>query len=286
MYVSYWNLRERPFQNVANTQFAYLSPQHREGLARLLYIVEERKLGGVLIGPYGAGKTMILEMLAGIVKTRPNLTYIQIDAPPSNALALARQLLACLQYTQPVNDIAQALNAIQGYLSYAGTAVPHLVVVVDEAQMLQDSDAFEFLHLLCNMRVRNKDGGVGENGITLILAGHQDLVSRLAARASLAQRLQFFWKLDPLNQQQTMEYVQHRMRSAGGDIWAFEEEALKAIVTYTQGLPRLINNLCDVALLLGCAMNGSRITADIVRQAARDVQIPTLTEANTISEAS
>lgn len=273
MYVAYWNLRERPFQNIANTRFAYLSEQQREGLARLIYVVEERKLGGVLAGPYGVGKTMILELLAEKIRERTNATLIQLDAPPSNTMALARQILLKLGSTAPVYDTAQALNAIQEHLADSNPP-PHLVIIVDEAQLLRDQETFEFLHLLCNMRVRHRDGRLGDNGITLILAGHQNLNQQLAADTSLSQRLQFFWQLDPLDERQTMEYIQHRMRSAGGDVWTFDEAALADVYVYTQGLPRLINNLCDVALLIGCASGADHVSPEIVRQAAREIQAP------------
>ncbi len=273
MYVAYWNLRERPFQNIADTRFVYLSEQQREGLARLIYVVEERKLGGVLAGPYGVGKTMILEMLAEKIRERTHITLIQMDAPPSNTMALARQILLKLGSTTPVYDTTQALNGIQEHL--VGTnPPPHLVIVIDEAQLLRDQETFEFLHLLCNMRVRRRDGGLGDNGITLILSGHQNLTQQLAADTSLSQRLQFFWQLEPLDERQTMEYIQHRMRSAGGDVWTFEEAALTDIFNCTRGLPRLINNLCDVALLIGCASGADRITPDIVRQAAHETRTP------------
>lgn len=273
MYIQYWNLRERPFQNVADTRFAFLSDQHREGLARLLYIVEERKLGGVLAGPYGVGKSMILELLAEKVRTQPQTLFVQMDAPPSNTVALARQILLRLGQPGPVTDLAQALGAIQEQL-VESHFVPHLVLALDEAQMLREPDAYEFLHLLCNMRVRRRTGNLGENGVTVILSGHQDLINHLSVETSLLQRLQFFWQLEPLSERQTVEYVQHRMRSAGGDIWTFDETALQAIYQTTQGLPRLINNLCDVALLLGCAGGLPRIAGELVQQAAREMQNP------------
>ncbi len=273
MYVAYWNLRERPFQNIADIRFAYLSEQQREGLARLIYVVEERKLGGVLAGPYGVGKTMILEMLAEKIRERTHTTLIQMDAPPSNTMALARQILLKLGSTTPVCDTTQALNGIQEHLVDT-TPPPHLVIVIDEAQLLRDQETFEFLHLLCNMRVRRRDGGLGDSGITLILSGHQNLTQQLAADTSLSQRLQFFWQLEPLDERQTMEYIQHRMRSAGGDVWTFEEASLTDVFNCTRGLPRLINNLCDVALLIGCASGADRITPDIVRQAAHETRAP------------
>ncbi len=276
MYFKYWGLRERPFQNIADVRFAYLSEQHREGLARLLYLVEEQKLGGTLVGPYGVGKSMIIELLAENVRGKIGERYLQFDAPLTGALSLAKQIVAHLGHTETVYDISGALEALQNHFTETNGGVAHLVLVIDEAQMLRASSDYEFLHLLCNMRMRRRDGSLGAPAITLLLVGHQDLVQHLAAEQSLAQRLQLFWRLEPLNARQCIEYVQHRVRASGGDIWIFDEGALAAVHEATQGVPRLINNICDTALLIGCAMHAPRITADIMRQAIAETQSPLL----------
>jgi len=276
MYIQYWGLREQPFQNIADTRFAYLSDQHKEGLARLLYLVEEQKLGGTLVGPYGVGKSMVIELLAEKVRGKNGEIYLQLDAPPSGTLALAKQIVARLGHTQPVYDISGALDTIQNYFSESNPHAVHLVLVVDEAQMLRDASSFEFLHLLSNTRIRRRDGSLGATAVTLVLVGHYDLIERLTGEPSLSQRLQLFWRLEPLNDQQAIEYVQHRMRAAGGDIWIFEEPALFEVYQASEGLPRLINNICDTALLIGSAMHAPRITADVMRQAIAEVQSPVL----------
>lgn len=276
MYVQYWGLRERPFQNIADTRFAYLSDQHREGLARLFYLVEEQKLGGTLVGPYGVGKSMVIELLAEKVRGKNGELYLQLDAPPSGSLSLAKQIVARMGYNQPIYDISGALEAIQSCFSDANANAAHLVLVIDEAQMLRDAAAFEFLHLLCNVRIRRRDGGPGTQAVTLLLVGHQDLVQHLAADPSLSQRLQLFWHLEPLSDQQSIEYVQHRMRAAGGDIWIFDEAALYEVHQVSQGLPRLINNICDTALLIGSAMHAPRVSVEIMQQAVVEVQSPVM----------
>ena len=112
----------------------------------------------------------------------------------------------------------------------------------------------------------------GDALVTLILSGHQDLLKSILADPSLRQRLQIFWELAPLTESQTVEYVHHRMRSAGGDIWVFDDDSLREIFVASQGLPRMINNICDVALLVGCAMNVPRITPDVAQRAAQETQ--------------
>ena len=276
MYFHYWGLRERTFQNIADVRFAYLSEQYREGLARLWYLVDEQKIGGTLVGPYGVGKSMIIELLAEKVRSKKGEQYLKFDAPLSGALALAKQLVAHLGYTQPIYDISGALDALQVHFSDVTPNVAHLVLVIDEAQMLRATSDYEFLHLMCNLRMRRRDGGLGAPAITLLLVGHQDLVQHLAADQSLSQRLQFFWRLEPLNEQQTIEYVQHRVRAAGGDIWIFDETALVEVHMASQGVPRLINHICDTALLIGCSMHAPCISSEIMRQAIAEIHSPLL----------
>ncbi len=276
MHFQYWGLRERPFQNATDTRFAYLSDQHREGLARLLYLVEEQKLGGTLSGPYGVGKSMVMELLAEKIRNRPGTLYIQLDAPPVSTLAFAKQFLARLGHRQPIDDLAAALDIIQALFAEDNPATRHLVLSIDEAQMLRENASFEFLHLLSNIRVRRRDGTPVDTAITILLSGHHDLLQHMAAEPSLAQRFQFNWRLEPLNDRQVVEYVQHRVRAAGGDIWIFEEGALQEVFQASQGLPRLINNMCDTAMLIGCAMHASRITGDIMHQAIHETQTPAL----------
>jgi general secretion pathway protein A len=276
MYVSYWNLRENPFQNVADTRFAYLSSQHQEGLARLLYLVEGKKLGGVLVGPYGVGKSMVLEMMAEKTNEQGASRFFQVDATPVGTLGVAQQILNYLGFREKVTDLASAMMALQTALNNDDNRSKHLAIAIDEAQFLREAQAFEFLHLLTNLRSPRKDGAHGETAVTLILAGHLDLLNMISSEPSFCQRMQLAWQLEPLNESQTVEYVHHRMRAAGGDIWAFEEEALREVHHASHGIPRQINNICDIALLLGCAAQAPKIGRELMQQAINEVNSPML----------
>lgn len=274
MYTDYWNLRENPFQNVADPRFAYLSSQHREGLARLVYLIEGRKLGGVLVGPYGVGKSMILEMISEKVRENNSSHFFQVDATPVGSLGVAQQILNYLGKRERVADVASAMLALQCALTEDDNRSTHLVLAIDEAQFLREPQAFEFLHLLTNLRCPRRGNSLGENAITLILSGHLDLIRMIHGEISFCQRMQLLWELKPLTEDQTIEYVHHRMRTAGGDLWAFEDAALREIHQATEGLPRQINNLCDVALLLGCAAHAPKVGRELVLQAHEEINSP------------
>ena len=271
MYINYWNLTEKPFQNAPSSKFAYYSDQHKEGLARLVYLVENRKLGGIMAGPYGSGKSMILELLDREVKKKTEARFIRIDASLGGTLPLARQILRRLGYNDMVADVSQALQVLEDLCSYDRSKFSHVALAIDEAQFIRNPDTVEFLHLLTNVRVLNRDGNYGENAVTLILAGHEEVVGTMMKDMSLRQRFQLVWRLSPLTMQQTMEYVHSRIRAAGGDIWIFDEEVFSALHEASSGLPRMINNICDLALVLGCAAQAPKVTLPIMKQAINEL---------------
>lgn len=271
MYLTHWNLREQPFQNVADARFAYLSEQHQEGLARLVYVVKSRKLGGVLIGTYGAGKSMLLELLARNDETASSTRFVQFDAPSGGAIGLSRQVLGALQIDARHADVDGALEIIRASIAKSNTGLPHTTLAIDEAQMIQEPEAIDFLHRLTNFRIGNGAGRPDCPAFTLILAGHTELERMVCRKAAFRQRLSMLWHLEPLNEQQTIEYVEFRMRAAGGDIWVFEEDTLLDVSAASCGIPRVINNICDVALMMGFALKSTRITRKIMRQAIEEV---------------
>lgn len=267
MYLNYWNLNDTPFQNAPNRKFAYYSEQHREGLARLVYLVENRKLGGVMAGPYGSGKSMILELLDQEVREKTEALFLKVDASLGGPLPLARQILRKLGAEGSVADTSEALQVLEDHCASDRARFSHLALAIDEAQFLRNPETIEFLHLLTNVRTLQKDGSYGENAVTLILAGHAEVAKFVRKDMSLRQRLQLIWQLSPLTLQQTMEYVQFRVRTAGGDIWMFGEEVFPVLHEASKGLPRMINNICDLALVLGCASESSKITLELMNQA-------------------
>ncbi len=267
MYLEFWNLREPPFQNVADPRFAYLCEQHHEGLARLVYLVQNRKLGGVLAGPYGIGKSMVLELLAQEVRRDNTSQFIGMDYLPGKPITLARHILALMNYAEQAQSLQEPFDVI-AFLRQKNTQVKHTVLAIDEAQSIADPEVYYFLQLLTNITITDRQHGLSP-AFTLILAGASDLHQAVMSRESIRQRLQIVWNLEPLNPRQVVEYVQHRIRVAGGDIWIFDAAALDALAP-ARGIPRLINNICDVALMLGFAANVRQVNHDIMQQAVQE----------------
>lgn len=235
-----------------------------------MYLVQNRKLGGVLTGPYGIGKSMVLELLAQHVRQESSSKYVGLDYLPGPPLGLAREILALMGFEAASREITDAMDCIR-ILRREQANLTHTVLAVDEAQNMTDVQAYHFLQLLANIMLVDRQGRTTGSAFTLLLAGHKDLTKLLTQDESLCQRLQVVWNLEPLAIPQMVEYIQHRVRMAGGDIWLFDQAAMDVACTASRGIPRLLNNICDVALMLGFAANVRQINQALMQQAVNDV---------------
>ncbi len=269
MYTSYWNLRESPFLNVVSDKLIYMTEQHQEGIARLYYLIDQERIAGMLTGAYGVGKTMTLEYLHRRA-ARAKLPVIKIDAIPNGSLPMVRHILRCLNLPDNAPTLPEALMSLQAYCQGNTRNLSRSLLLIDEAHHLAAGDGFYLAHYLCNLRIPPAGSHNESPLFTIILAGTDDLRASLTHHESLRRRIQFDWRLTPLTEAQTTEYIQHHMRAVGGDIWSFAKEALDAVYYYAKGIPRSINNLCDTALMLGFAAQSPHITKEIIAQAARD----------------
>lgn len=271
MYTAYWNLRESPFLNVDNEALLYPSPQLQEGVARLYYLIDQERTAGMLTGPYGVGKTFLLSCLVRRSKSL-NLPLIRFDAIPDGSLPMARHILQRLEIKGDTPTLADALMLMRTRcMETERRPLSRHILLIDEAQYLTEKDGLYLVHFLCNLMIETPKGH--KNLFTTILSGTPQLAESIRNYESLQRRVQLSWALKPLEERQTIEYVQHHMRSAGGDIWSFSLEALKAIHVYTGGVPRNINNLCDTALMLGFASRASSITPELIQLAAADTNM-------------
>lgn len=272
MYLKYWNLSEEPFRQIATDKMVFMSMQYREGLARLFYLFDQKRTAGMITGPYGVGKTLTFEFLRRRA-LRDKAQVIQVDAIPNGSLPMARHILRSLDLPDAASTLAEALMTLQSCARQPSQRLRHTLLLVDEAQQLIEGDGFYLIHYLCNLRIG--EGG-DEPLFTTIIAGNEQLREAMKTQDSLRRRIQLDWKLYPLTERETFEYVQHHIAVAGGDIWIFNNEALAAIYTYTRGIPRSINNVCDTALMLGYAAHARVVDHQIVTQAAHDTGLDTL----------
>ena len=267
LHTDYWKLKENPFQNITDIRFAYLGNQYHEALARMLYLIEQKKTGGILTGPFGVGKSMVLELIRDRLQTTQVADYVQIDAAAGAAVFIGRMLLRKLGYNPGEAGLPQIIETLSEHYSRPQPQDRHLVLAIDEAHLILTEEAAEFLHLLANLNRRDEQGRTVSSAMTMILSGHPELLTKLAVDGALCQRLQVRWEMKPLTMKQTREYVYSRMRVVGGDTDIFDECVFEPLYQATGGLPRLINNVCDIALLLAAAANQTHLTENTIKEA-------------------
>ena len=264
MYLQFWNLKERPFENTPDPKFLYHSAQHEEGLPRLLYVVREGKGAGLLTGTYGCGKTLLSRALSRELEgdifkvayiTNPRLTDTEM-------LKTILHLLGGSQIPQGKGEILIALEKI---LSSNARDGKKTVVVVDEAHAIEDPLLFEEIRLLLNYQT--DDSFL----LTLLLLGQDELKDKVAQIKQLDQRLALRFHLAALRQEEAAGYVNHRLVIAGAKNEIFDEGALAMVFHRSGGIPRRINQICDMSLLTAMSHKSSKVTEPMVHEAVESL---------------
>jgi type II secretory pathway predicted ATPase ExeA len=241
MFEEFFGLASKPFGRTPDPSFLYESRQHREALARLEYAVEEKDLA-LLTGDIGSGKTTLSRALIDRVgDARPIILLINPRLTPTQLLrAVARGLE--IEPARTRQDILDQIHT-RLYELYEGKREP--VLMIDEAQLIPGKPTFDEIRLLTNFQLDD------QNLLSVILIGQPELSSRLdrAAYAPLRQRIGLRYALGPLTLEETIEYIEHRIRIAGGSRNPFDRAAMEEIHNVSGGIPRLINTLATTALL-------------------------------------
>jgi general secretion pathway protein A len=266
VYASYFGLAERPFSLAPDPRYLYLSDAHREALAHLLYGIGGGGSFVLLTGEVGTGKTTVcralLEQLPPDVDVamifNPRLTSIELLAAACDELRVA--------YPAGTTSLKVLVDALSHALLEAHGRGRRTVLIIDEAQSL-NAMVLEEIRLLTNLETTR------DKLLQVILIGQPELVEILLRPElrQLAQRITARYHLRPFTEAETRAYVQHRMEVAGQRQPIFETRAVRVAHRRSRGVPRLLNTICDRALLGAYAIGQTRVTAAIVRKAAKEV---------------
>jgi general secretion pathway protein A len=264
MYESYWELSEPPFDNSPNPKFLYLSPEHEEALVRLVYTVRHRKGCGMLTGEYGCGKTTLSRAL--IQRLEAERYEVGLLTNPSwTPVDFLREVLYQLGVETQETRKPELLHTLNDVFFRNHQNGRESVVIVDEAQLIEDDAVFEELRLLMNFQTDDRFL------LTLLLIGSTELGAKVRRLKHLDQRISLRYHLSTLDPMHTANYIGHRLRMAGQSKPLFTEDAVKLIFDFTRGTPREINNLCDVALLVGYSKRVKEIGENIVAEVIKDM---------------
>lgn len=264
MYEAYWELSEPPFDNSPNPRFFYLSPEHEEALVRLVYTVRHRKGCGMLTGEYGCGKTTLSRALIQRLEAERYEIGL-LTNPRWESADFLREALYQLGVETAEKRKPELLHKLNELFFRNFREGRDTVIIVDEAQLLEDEGVFEELRLLMNFQTDDRFL------VTVLLIGSPELREKVRKLKHLDQRISIRYHLNTLDYAHTCAYVAHRLKMAGRSTPIFTEEAVKLIYDFTRGTPREINNVCDVALLVGYTKRAGEIDAKIVAEVIKDM---------------
>jgi general secretion pathway protein A len=267
MYLSFFGLNEKPFAITPDPRYLYLSERHAEALAHLLYGINEAGGFVQLTGEVGTGKTTVIRSL--LAQTPQNAEIALILNPRMTAPEFLLTICEELGIGVPddaTGSLKDLVDILSHYLLRAHSAGKRIVLVVDEAQNLAP-DVLEQVRLLTNLETNT------QKLLQIILIGQPELRDLLARNElrQLAQRITGRYHLCPLSRQETAAYVRHRLRVAGATSDVFGNAALLEVHRLSGGVPRVINVLCDRALLGAYTQDRHRVSATLVGRGAREV---------------
>ncbi len=266
MYESFFGLREKPFQMTPDTRYFYPSAKHVEALNHMVYAIEDRRGFVVITGEVGSGKTTLSRVL-----------FQRLDPSTKTAIIRNTHLTAKDLITMAVEELeipyrpgstkTQLIGLLNQFLVEQLREDTNVVLLIDEAQNLTPT-VLEEVRMLSNLETET------EKLIQIVLMGQPELKEKLWLRSltQLRQRVTLHYHLAPLDEAETRAYVNHRLHVAGANSTPiFEPDALPRIFRYAQGVPRLINSLCDRALLTGYVADSRTVSAEVIDEVANEL---------------
>ncbi len=267
MFEGHWQLDERPFEDANDSRFYYPSEVHQGALLKLRYAIENRRGGTVLAGASGLGKSLLIKSLVeGLDEAFAPVAHIVFPQMPADELmsCIATQLS---NIEQPPQRVSDSVHVIQKFLEENSAAGRHAILAIDEAHLISDRDSLEAIRMLLNFE------SSGRPQVTLFLVGQPSLLARLDRHRSLRDRIGVQCLLRPFNLAETTSYISHRMTAAGATSSCFQDDAMVAIQELTHGVPRAINRLCDLALLIGYAEGQDSISAENIESVCEEMVV-------------
>jgi general secretion pathway protein A len=266
MYEAHWGLQKKPFENNMDVEFYYPSDSHQAALLKLRYVVENGRQGAVLTGLPGLGKTMIVRSLFSklpeSISPRVHLVFPQMSPP---------ELLAYLAYELAEGNhaaggsIDESVRCIQQVLRENVRAQRRALVVIDEAHVISDDRAFETLRLLLNFETDSM------HPLTLLFVGQPELLPALNRYPDLEERLAVKCLLCPMSLDETVAYISFRLQEAGASESIFTDRAMEVLHHLSHGIPRQLNRLCDLAMLIGYAEDQRQIDAPAIEAVSQEL---------------
>jgi len=266
MYLKHFSLKEKPFSISPDPRFLFMSNRYREALTHLTFGVKEGGGFVLLTGEVGTGKTTVCRCLLQQLPENTRLAFVL--NPKLNSVELLATICDELKidYPQDCQSLKILTDRLSDYLLNCYQQNLNVVVMIDEAQNLEN-EVLEQIRLLTNLETNQR------KLLQIILVGQPELQEKLAHRSlrQLAQRVTARYHLKPLTRKETVAYILHRVRIAGCNRVLFSRPSIELLHRKTQGVPRLINTICDRALIAAASRNKAGVDQKIMLEAVREV---------------
>lgn len=264
MYKKFYGFSEKPFNTTPDSKFFFPSAKHAEALNSLVYAIEERKGFVVITGEIGAGKTTISRTLLNRLNVDTRVALITNTHLTCKELIV--QILEEFEVGYQPGSKQKLLSQLNDYLIKQLAANINMVLIIDEAQNLPDK-VLEEVRMLSNLETEK------DKLIQIILIGQPQLKAKLEhiKLEQFKQRIAVFYHLHSLSQIEAQEYILHRLKLVGTDVEnIFTPDTIKLIYKHSHGIPRIINIICDSALLSGYILEAKTITPEIISEVIKE----------------
>jgi len=264
MYDKFYGFQEPPFNLTPNSRFFFESTKHAEALSTLIYAIKQRKGFVVITGEIGSGKTTVCRTLLNHVDNRTETALI------TNTHLSGKDLLSTILEDLNVHyepgSKSRLLTQLNHYLIEQLRRDKNVVLIIDEAQNLSPA-VMEEVRMLSNLETES------EKLIQIIFLGQPELKKKMALDRleQLRQRIAVYYHLSPLDAVDTRKYILHRLKVASNsEQQFFTDEALDMVYEFSKGVPRLINQICDSALLSGYIYGTKMVDAKIMQEVIKE----------------
>jgi general secretion pathway protein A len=266
MYLEYWGLDVYPYEIVPDLKFVYNSGHYREAMTRLIYAITRRKGAALLTGDVGCGKTTLSRALIQHLSQKEYHVGL-ITNPMLEPIEFIREILYQFGLDPVSHSKHDLLNALGEMMMKDFKENRVTILVIDEAQLLSPTN-FEEVRLLLNYQFNDRFL------LNLLLIGQPELRGIIKRIEQLDSRIAIRYHLGPLSFDEMVQYVSFRLSRAGAKREIFTSDAFEEIHRQTKGVPRRVNNLCDMSLLIGYGMKAENIDAAVIREAIDDTAMP------------
>ncbi len=276
MYLSHYNLVKKPFQITTDPKFLWLGDKHKEALATLKYGIVDQKGFLLVTGDVGTGKTTLINALLENIE---NDTFVAfITNPALDLMDFFNFIAISFNIPKKFDNKVDFIVYFSRFLKEVYSENKNVLLIIDEAHNLS-KDLLENIRLLSNIELPE------QKLINIFFIGQNEINQTLASQEcrALRQRIMLNYQIKPLSEIETFEYIKHRLKVAGTEKKLFNRNAIQEVYRFSNGYPRLINKICDHALLTGYVRDLKKITPTIIKECSEELSLPDETNKNIAS---